>query len=100
MPELPELQALVERMAAAAQGETLRSLDVLQFSALKTVAPSPFDLAGKELSAVGRRGKYLVLDFGTERVLIHLSQGGRVDIEDPPKKTRPKGAVVRFIFEG
>jgi formamidopyrimidine-DNA glycosylase len=100
MPELPELQALAERMAAVAQGETLRSLDVLQFSALKTVAPSPFDLAGKELTTVGRRGKYLVFGFEPERVLIHLSQGGRVDIEDPPKKTRPKGAVVRFNFEG
>jgi formamidopyrimidine-DNA glycosylase len=100
MPELPELQALAERMAEAVQGETLSSLDVLQFSALKTVAPSPFDLAGKKLDSVGRRGKYLLFDFETERVLIHLSQGGRVDIEDPPKKTRPKGAVVRLSFEG
>ncbi|MGO8725094.1 MAG: hypothetical protein ACLQRM_20545, partial [Acidimicrobiales bacterium] len=32
------------------------------------------------------------------RVLVHLSQAGRVDIETPPKKTRPKGAVVRFVF--
>jgi formamidopyrimidine-DNA glycosylase len=100
MPELPELQALAERMADAVQGETLRSLDVLQFSALKTVAPSPFDLAGKKLDSLGRRGKYLLFGFETERVLIHLSQGGRVDIEDPPKRTRPKGAVVRFSFEG
>jgi formamidopyrimidine-DNA glycosylase len=100
MPELPELQALAERMAGAVQGKTLRSLDVLQFSALKTVAPSPVDLAGKRLVSVGRRGKYLLFDFETDRVFIHLSQGGRVDIEDPPKKTRPKGAVVRFGFEG
>ncbi|MGH2698891.1 MAG: DNA-formamidopyrimidine glycosylase family protein [Actinomycetota bacterium] len=99
MPELPELQALAERMAAELEAKTLRSMDVLQFSALKTVAPSPFDLAGMELAAVGRRGKYLSFDFGAARVLIHLSQGGRMDIEDPPKKTRPKGAVVRLGFE-
>lgn len=100
MPELPELQALVERLDDALTGTTLRSLDVLQFSALKTVAPSPFDLAGKKLQAVGRRGKYLTFDFGVARALVHLSQGGRVDIEDPPKKTRPKGAVARLSFEG
>ena len=100
MPELPELQALAERLDDALSGTTLRSLDVLQFSALKTVAPSPFDLAGNELASVGRRGKYISFDFGVARALVHLSQGGRVDIEDPPKKTRPKGAVVRLIFDG
>jgi formamidopyrimidine-DNA glycosylase len=100
MPELPELQALAERLDDALSGTTLRSLDVLQFSALKTVAPSPFDLAGNELASVGRRGKYISFDFGVARALVHLSQGGRVDIEDPPKKTRPKGAVVRLVFDG
>jgi formamidopyrimidine-DNA glycosylase len=32
-------------------------------------------------------------------VLIHLSQGGRIDIEKQPKTTRPKGSVVRFTFD-
>jgi formamidopyrimidine-DNA glycosylase len=31
-------------------------------------------------------------------VLVHLSQAGRVDIEEPPKSTRAKGSVVRFVF--
>ena len=99
MPELPELQALVERLDHALRGKSLRSLDVLQFSALKTVAPSSSDLAGMALSSVSRRGKYLSFDFEGARALIHLSQGGRVDIEDPPKATRPKGAVVRMSFD-
>ncbi len=30
------------------------------------------------------------------RVLVHLSQGGRVDIEAPPKSTKPRGAVLRL----
>jgi formamidopyrimidine-DNA glycosylase len=99
MPELPELQALAERLDGALGGASLGSFDVLQFSALKTVSPSPFDLLGKDLVSVGRRGKYLSFDFGVARALIHLSQGGRVDIEDPPKKTRPKGAVARLSFD-
>ncbi len=37
---------------------------------------------------------------GGPRLLVHLSQGGRVDVEDPPKTTKPKGAVVRLRFEG
>jgi formamidopyrimidine-DNA glycosylase len=48
---------------------------------------------------VGRRGKFLVWEFGGPRVLVHLSQGGRVDLEDPPKSTKLHGSVVRFRFE-
>lgn len=55
-------------------------------------------MEGERLESVGRRGKYLIFDLGGPRVLVHLSQGGRVEIEDPPKSTRPKGAVVRFRF--
>jgi formamidopyrimidine-DNA glycosylase len=31
-------------------------------------------------------------------VMFHLSQAGRLDFEEPPKRTRPKGSVVRFRF--
>jgi formamidopyrimidine-DNA glycosylase len=39
-----------------------------------------------------------VFEFGGPRLLVHLSQGGRLEVEDPPKTTRPKGAVVRLRF--
>jgi formamidopyrimidine-DNA glycosylase len=32
------------------------------------------------------------------RLLVHLSQGGRVDVEPAPKTTKPRGAVVRLRF--
>jgi formamidopyrimidine-DNA glycosylase len=99
VPELPELQALAERLTAAFGGTVLHRIDAFQFSALKTVDPSPADLSGAPLAAVGRRGKYLVFDFGDLRLLVHLSQGGRVDVEDPPKTAKPRGAVARLTFE-
>jgi len=99
MPELPELQALAERLNDALAGRALAAAEVLQFSALKTVNPSPLDLEGRTLQTVERRGKYLIFDFGSARVLVHLSQGGRVDLEEPPKKTRPKGVVMRMSFD-
>ena len=40
-----------------------------------------------------------MLEFGGPRLLFHLSQGGRVALEDPPRSTRPKGGVVRLAFE-
>ena len=100
MPELPEVQALAERLDAAVAGAPFAGAAVLQFSSLKTVTPRPESLLGATLQRVGRRGKFLVLEFGGPRLLVHLSQGGRIDVEDPPKKTRPRGAVVRLLFEG
>jgi len=100
VPELPEVQALAERLDAAVAGAPFAGAAVLQFSSLKTVTPRPESLLGATLQRVGRRGKFLVLEFGGPRLLVHLSQGGRIDVEDPPKKTRPRGAVVRLLFEG
>ncbi|HET9671587.1 MAG TPA: DNA-formamidopyrimidine glycosylase family protein, partial [Actinomycetota bacterium] len=82
-------------------GAALERFDLLQFSSLKTVTPRPAELVGRILRAVGRRGKYVVLDFeGDDRLLVHLSQGGRVDVEAPPKATKPRGSVARLRFAG
>jgi formamidopyrimidine-DNA glycosylase len=98
VPELPEVQALAERLDQVAAGADLSAVDLLQFSSLKTVTPRADELIGRTLTRVGRRGKYLVFELGGPRILVHLSQGGRVDVEDPPKSTKPRGAVVRVRF--
>ena len=92
------MQALAERLDAALAGATLDRLDLLQFSSLKTFAPRPEELLGRALTEVTRRGKFTVMGFGGPRLLFHLSQGGRVDIEDPPKATKPRGSVLRMRF--
>ena len=100
MPEMPEIQALAERVGEAVAGSSFERFDLLQFSSLKTVAPRPSELIGRRVDAVARRGKYLILELeGGERILVHLSQGGRLDVEMPPKATKPRGAVARFRFE-
>ena len=90
---------MAERLEAAVGGAAFAGATPLQFSGLKTYAPAPESLVGRPLVEVGRRGKFAILDFGGPRIAFHLSQGGRVDVEDPPKATRPKFAVVRFRFE-
>lgn len=99
MPELPEMQALAERLDGTYGQARFLKPQVLQFSGLKTVSPDPSEVAGRTVTGFGRRGKFLVMELGGPRVLVHLSQGGRLDIEDPPKVTRPKMGVVRFTFE-
>ena len=100
MPELPQVQALAERLDAALAGGVLERTDLLQFSSLKTFVPRLADVEGRTLAGVARRGKFLVFDLGGPRILVHLSQGGRIDLEDPPKSTRPRGRVARLRFGG
>jgi formamidopyrimidine-DNA glycosylase len=99
VPELPEVRALAERLHEAEAGGVLHRVDLLQFSALKTFEPRLDSLTGRTLETVGTRGKYLVFDLDGPRLLVHLSQGGRVDIESPPKTTKPRGAVGRLRFD-
>lgn len=98
MPELPQMQALAERLDALLRGRELAGFDAYSFSSLKTVVP-PESLLGRPITAVTRRGKYLVVEVAGDdppRLLVHLSQAGRLDVEDPPKRTKPRGAVVRI----
>jgi formamidopyrimidine-DNA glycosylase len=100
MPELPEIRALSERLDEVSAGGALLGADLLQFSSLKTVMPRASDLSGAMIARVSSIGKYVVIDLEDgRRVLVHLSQGGRVDVETPPKATKPRGAVVRFRIE-
>jgi formamidopyrimidine-DNA glycosylase len=99
VPELPEVQALVERIHARLTGAVFVRAEPLSFSALKTVTPSPEDLVGRRLDRVGRRGKFLVFEFEGYRLLVHLSQGGRVDLAASSVNSRPKGGVVRLRFD-
>ena len=99
MPELPEMQALAERLDSIVTGQVVSKIDPLDFSGLRTVTPPPDAFVGRRIEGVGRRGKYLVITFaGGQRMLVHLAQAGRLDIEHPAKATRPRGAIVRVHF--
>src|SRR5262249_53568162 len=99
MPEIPEVQALAERVGERLIGATFSRATALSFSALKTVSPGPQDLEGRTLTGTGRRGKFLILELDPLRLLIHLSQGGRLNFEESPSTTKPRGALVRFRFD-
>jgi formamidopyrimidine-DNA glycosylase len=97
VPELPEIRAMAERLDEVMAGGVLTSADVLQFSSLKTFAPRPSELHGATIDDVRSYGKYTIVGFqGGRRLLVHLSQGGRVDVESPPKTTKPRGKVMRI----
>jgi formamidopyrimidine-DNA glycosylase len=99
MPELPEVQAHAERLTETYAGERLSRFLPLSFTALKTVEPAPSEAYGRPLDEVGRRGKYLLLRFGSVTFVVHLMQGGRL-VVDAKQTAKPRGGLGRFVFEG
>ena len=97
MPELPELQAHAERLAAALGGASLEGFRALSFTALKTATPSPDVAFGEALDTVDRRGKYLRLRFPSASFVVHLMQGGRLE-PDPKQSAKPRGGLARWRF--
>src|SRR5215475_10377154 len=99
MPEAPQMQALGERVEQWLAGATFEGYDPLGFTGLKTYDPPPEAIVGSHLDHVDRRAKYVSLWFDNGlRIVFHLSQAGRLDFEEPPKRTKPKGSVARWRF--
>lgn len=97
MPELPEVQAHAERLDRDFAGTALDRFTPIAFTALKTAVPAPDVAYGQSLVFVGRRGKQLLLDFGTATFVVHLMQGGRLK-PDEKQSPKPRNGQARWRF--
>ena len=70
----------------------------LTFTALKTAVPRPDVAYGLPLESVGRRGKYLLLQFEPVTFVVHLMQGGRL-LVDEKQSAKPRNGQARFVFD-
>jgi formamidopyrimidine-DNA glycosylase len=102
MPELPELEALVEALDPLVTRAPVRDVPVAHFAVVKTATP-PLDwLAGHALKRAERRGKHLLFPTDEDLVLtVHLMTAGKLAYVEPGQK-RPPGPVlvVRFADDG
>ncbi|MGB0128221.1 MAG: bifunctional DNA-formamidopyrimidine glycosylase/DNA-(apurinic or apyrimidinic site) lyase [Rhodocyclaceae bacterium] len=84
MPELPEVEISRRGLLAHLRGRVATCV-VVRNAALRY--PVSIDLAeqivGRTLIDIGRRGKYLLLDFGNGQLLIHLGMSGSLRVVDP-----------------
>ncbi|HEX3900210.1 MAG TPA: DNA-formamidopyrimidine glycosylase family protein [Mycobacteriales bacterium] len=76
MPELPEVQALVDFLDERVVGHVIARIDVASIAVLKTFDPPITSLAGLTVSSAGRRGKFLDLDVDGLHLVTHLSRAG------------------------
>ncbi len=76
MPELPEIEALVDHLRRHAVGLTIGRVDVGALSVLKTFDPPTGALHGQTVVGADRWGKYLGLRTDKLVLIAHLSRAG------------------------
>ena len=76
MPELPEVQALVDFLAERTAGLAVTKVELASFSVLKTFDPPPQALEGAPVDGVHRHGKFLDLDVDGTHLVFHLARAG------------------------
>ncbi len=76
MPELPEVQALVDFLDERTSGLAVASVELASFSVLKTFDPPPSALAGSPVDGVSRHGKFLDMDIDGIHLVFHLARAG------------------------
>ena len=91
MPELPEVQALVDFLSARTAGLAVVSVELASFSVLKTFDPPPQSLEGSPVDRVSRHGKFLDLDVDGTHLVFHLARAGWLRWSDqlPSTVVRP-----------
>src|SRR3954454_2409992 len=113
VPELPEVEVLVRRLAPLLRNKTVREVEVRR---ARVIAPTSirklkFSLCGAKFIELTRRGKFLLFNLNAAgkaeplKLLGHLGMTGRMYVV-PAHNVLPKHAAVvlnlgeeNFVFE-
>ena len=79
MPELPEVETTRRGVAALLIGKTVSRVDVRNPN-LRWPVSLPRSLVGEHLEAVRRRAKYLLFEFQTGTLILHLGMSGSLRV--------------------
>ena len=98
MPELPEVETVVRALRDAVLRSRVRAV---RFASARVTRPNPggwkLALAGSVLTAVSRRGKYIILSFDRgSHLIVHLRMTGRFRLYP---STASRGKYDRLILE-
>ena len=99
MPELPDITVYIERLEALIVAQPLQQLDVRNVFVLRSVSPSPADLAGRIVIGIRRMGKRIVIAFDRDVfAVLHLMIAGRLRWRVPRAKAPGRIALAAFVF--
>lgn len=99
MPELPDIQVYLDRLAAYVAGRVLERIRIMNAFVLRTVDPPPAALERRRVTGVSRIGKRIVLDFeGDVHLVIHLMIAGRLRWRPPDRKLSGRMVLAALEF--
>ncbi|WP_282070503.1 Fpg/Nei family DNA glycosylase [Janibacter hoylei] len=87
MPEMPEVQGLVDFLGERLDRLAVESLELASFSVLKTFDPPPQALAGAPVDGVHRHGKFIDVDCDGIHLVVHLARAGWIRWSDELPRT-------------
>ena len=104
MPELPEVEALVNDLRGRLADRAIVRVDVAAFSALKTFDPPLSALTGTLVEDVARHGKFLDITASGLHLVIHLSRAGWLRWRDtvpaaPPRPSNKSPLAARIVLD-
>jgi formamidopyrimidine-DNA glycosylase len=104
MPELPEVQTIVNDLnAAGIKGLTIKAAQVFWSRTIAEPSARAFcaRIAGKKVTNITRRGKFLVFDFRNgDNLLVHLRMSGRLHLVSPNVARRKHEHVILSFADG
>ncbi|HTQ77343.1 MAG TPA: bifunctional DNA-formamidopyrimidine glycosylase/DNA-(apurinic or apyrimidinic site) lyase [Burkholderiales bacterium] len=83
MPELPEVEVTLRGIAPLLVGKRIASVVVREPRLRWRVPDAVRKLAGREVRALRRRGKYLLIDCGGGHLIVHLGMSGSLRLAAP-----------------
>lgn len=83
MPELPEVETIRRGIAPHVTGRRIARV-IVRDRRLRWPIIRGFEkkLTGRTIKSVDRRGKYLLLDLGGDKVILHMGMTGRLSLFD------------------
>ncbi len=99
MPELPDVTAYLEALDARIRGARLERIRLANPFVLRSVDPSPAEVAGRTVTGLRRLGKRIVIALDNDCfVLIHLMIAGRLHWKEAGAKVPGKTGLAAFDF--
>lgn len=99
MPEMPEVHALADDLAARLVGHAIARFDVSAISALKTFDPPASAVIGETVRDVTHFGKFLDIDLGDLHLVIHLAKAGWIRWFDVLPTARNRTLAARIALD-
>ena len=97
MPEMPEVQGLVEFLRGRVTGVDVARVTVANVAALKTYDPPIDALTGTTITGAARHGKFVDLSTTGPHLVFHLAKAGWLRRYDELPKT-VSGKIRRVVL--